>query len=350
MGASPLVSVLLVTWNSAQYVERCLASLARQDYPTLELVVVDNASTDGTPELLLSGSSQCRILLNDANLGFAAAQNQAIRTAHGEWLLTLNPDVELAPDFISRLMRAAERCPDVGVLCGKLPRMQPDGTRTRTLDSTGIYFTRNLRHLDRGSDEEDRGQYDQPEYVFGATAAAALYRRAMTDDVSVNGEFFDEWFFSYREDADVAWRAQLMGWRCLYVPDAVGYHVRQVTPETVRRASPAVQYHSVKNRFAQRIKNISPGLYVRLFVPIALRDLLILGYALLLDQTLLRALAALWRNRKQLWRKRRAIQKRRRVTDRELLKWFSDEPVSFPAAPEQPAAVSVPAQVIQASR
>src|SRR6266850_1481333 len=86
------------------------------------------------------------------------------------------------------------------------------------VDSTGIYFTPMLRHLDRGSQEPDKGHYLNFEYVFGATAAAALYRRKMIDDVSIQGEFFDPDFFVYREDADVAWRAQLMGWRCLYTP------------------------------------------------------------------------------------------------------------------------------------
>ena len=101
-----------------------------------------------------------------------------------------------------------------------------------------------LRHLDRGSQEVDNGHYLQYEYVFGATAAAALYRRAMIDDISLDGEFFDSDFFVYREDADVAWRAQLMGWKCLYVPYARGYHVRKVLPGN-RRALPPRNQHAL---------------------------------------------------------------------------------------------------------
>ena len=93
--------------------------------------------------------------------------------------------------------------------------------RQAVIDTTGIYFTPEMRHFDRGWKEPDEGQYRDLEYVFGASAAAALYRREMIDDISGGGEFFDPDFFAYREDADVAWRAQLMGWRCLYVPDAV---------------------------------------------------------------------------------------------------------------------------------
>src|SRR5262249_36512391 len=151
---------------------------------------------------------------------------------------------------------------------------QPDDAneRSQVIDSTGIYFLRNLRHLDRGSDQLDRGQYEKEEYVIGATGAAALYRRKMVEDVSVDGEFFDEDFFAYREDADVAWRAQWMGWRCIYTPRAVAWHVRRVTPERFNDLPDLINRHSIKNRFLMRKKNISWPLYLRLFGPITLRD------------------------------------------------------------------------------
>ncbi len=120
--------------------------------------------------------------------------------------------------------------PKVGTVCGKLLTIRAtfDLPDKQLVDSTGIYFTPMLRHLDRGSQEVDNGHYLNFEYVFGATAAAALYRREMIEDISISGEFFDPDFFVYREDADVAWRAQLMSWRCLYTPLARGYHVRAV--------------------------------------------------------------------------------------------------------------------------
>ena len=143
------------------------------------------------------------------------------------------------------------------------------------VDSTGIYFNPMLRHLDRGSQEVDNGHYLQYEYVFGATAAAALYRREMIDDIALDGEFFDSDFFVYREDADVAWRAQLMGWKCLYAPYARGYHVRKVLPGNRRALPPEINMHSVKNRFLMRIKNISPDLYWRNWFSITARDLMV---------------------------------------------------------------------------
>ena len=147
----------------------------------------------------------------------------------------------------------------MGAVCGKLLAILAsfDLPDKPLVDSTGIYFTPMLRHLDRGSQEVDNGHYLQHEYVFGATAAAALYRRAMIEDVSIGDEFFDPDFFVYREDADVAWRAQLLGWRCIYTPHARGYHVRNVLPGNRRALPPAINMHSVKNRFLMRMKNMT---------------------------------------------------------------------------------------------
>src|SRR6185295_4228689 len=131
------------------------------------------------------------------------------------------------------------------------------------IDSTGMLFTPAMRHFDRGWHEPDSPYFDRMEYVFGASAAAALFRREMIDDISVDGNFFDPDFFVYREDADVAWRAQLQGWRCLYTPAAVAHHVRTVTAGNRRTLPAFVNMHSVKNRFLMRIKNVTPGIYRR---------------------------------------------------------------------------------------
>ncbi|MEO8100392.1 MAG: glycosyltransferase family 2 protein, partial [Acidobacteriota bacterium] len=251
------VSVTIVTYNSGRFIKRCLESVLEQKYAGLEVVVIDNASTDGTVDLLEQFADRCRIYYNDKNLGFAAAQNQAIELAQGDWVLTLNPDVLLQSNFIQALVEAGKMDPKTGTVCGKLLSIRAtfDLPDKQLVDSTGIYFTPMMRHLDRGSQEVDNGHYLNHEYVFGATAAAALYRRSMIEDIAIMGEFFDPDFFVYREDADVAWRAQLMGWRCMYTPLARGYHVRNVLPGNRRALPPEINMHSVKNRFLMRIKN-----------------------------------------------------------------------------------------------
>src|SRR5262249_24498526 len=157
------------------------------------------------------------------------------------------------------------------------------------VDSTGIYFTPMLRHLDRGRQEVDNGHYLNFEYVFGATAAAALYRRQMIDDISIQGEFFDPDFFVYREDADVAWRQQLTGGGCVYTPLARGYHVRNVLPGNRRALPPEINMHSVKNRFLMRIKNMTADLYRRNWFSITARDIVVVAACIVREHTSLKA-------------------------------------------------------------
>jgi GT2 family glycosyltransferase len=327
------VSVTIVTWNSGQFIKRCLESVLAQKYDLKEIVIVDNNSTDGTLDILEQFEDRCRIIYNDTNRGFAAAQNQAIAASRGEWVMTLNPDVLLLPGFIQALVDAGNIDPRIGTVCGKLLTIKSsfDLPDRPLVDSTGIYFTPMLRHLDRGSQEVDNGHYLRNEYVFGATAAAALYRREMIDDISDDGEFFDTDFFVYREDADVAWRAQLLGWTCLYTPQARGYHVRKVLPGNRRELSAAINMHSVKNRFLMRMKNITGPLYRKHWMSITGRDLVVVGCCLIREQSSLRGLWYVLRNWRRAMQKRADIMSRRRVTDEYITSWFSYEPVSRPA-------------------
>jgi GT2 family glycosyltransferase len=332
MSHSDLVSVTIVTYNSGRFIKRCLESVLAQKYPKKEIIVIDNASTDGTVDILEQFEDRCHIVYNDENMGFAAAQNQAIRISNGDWVLTLNPDVLLLPNFIASLVEAGQADPKAGTICGKLLAITAtfDLPDRPLVDSTGIYFTPMLRHLDRGSQEVDNGHYTRHEYVFGATAAAALYRREMIDDTAVFGEFFDTDFFVYREDADVAWRAQLMGWRCVYTPLARGYHVRSVLPGNRRALPAAINMHSVKNRFLMRIKNITPDLYWKNLPAIVWRDLVVVSCCVIREHSSLKAFWYLVRNWPKFVEKRREIMKRKRVSDAEIASWFSYDPVSRP--------------------
>ena len=330
---SGLVAVTIVTHNSGRYIAQCLESVFRQDYPHFEVIVVDNASSDNTCAILRNFEGRVEVVRRSENSGFAAAQNEAIAHTDADWVLVLNPDVRLRPDFISRMVATGEADTAVGSVCGKLLAMGSnlEIPARPVFDSTGMYFTPSMRHFDRGSQQADDGQYEEFEYVFGATGAAALYRRKMIESIKIGGEFFDSDFFMYREDADVAWRAQLLGWKCLYTPAGVGYHVRTVLPTNRRSLDPILNMHSVKNRWLMRIKNMTPHLYRRTWFAATRRDLVVAAGCLFGEFASLRAFPFVIRNLRRFLEKRRRIMEMRRASDEYMAAWFSSKPVSYPA-------------------
>jgi len=309
------VAVNIVTFNSGEDIAACLESLGRQTFRDFRIHVLDNASTDGTINAL--SRFDLDLIRSQSNTGFARAHNDLIRSYPAEFVLVLNPDAVLMPEFLERIVGALESRSDAASATGKLLRF--DG---KTLDSTGIVMLRSQRHLDRGADEPDRGQFEKPEDVFGPSGAAALYRLKALQDVAIDGQFFDEDFFAYREDADLAWRCRLMGWTSIYVPSAVALHRRRVTPERRSQLSALINYHSVKNRFLLRLNNMTRSLYMRDFLRISTRDAAVVGYVLVREWTSIGALLYVIRNFPRLWKKRRAIQSRKRIEGPELDRWF----------------------------
>jgi GT2 family glycosyltransferase len=311
-----LVSVVIVTWNSAPFLRRCLAALAAQTYRQIELIHVDNASADDSVAIVRECATAQHII-NDTNRGFSAAVNQAVRIANGEFVLLLNPDAYLEPDYVSSLVGALT---GFGMATGKLLQAE-----TKLVDSKGIRMTRSGRHfdIDQGRPDTRHPTPDTPHpEVFGVSGAAAMYRMSFVRGVTIGGEFLDEDFFAFREDADVAWRGRLFGWRAVYVPEAIAHHVRTVTPEKRRALSAVINMHGVKNRFLLRLKN--EGLYLAIRnAPFELtRDLIVILATLTIERSSLPALTWLWKNRRRIMEKRRAIQSRRRVSDRDLAGWF----------------------------
>lgn len=317
-GRPPLVTVGIVTWNSAHVIDACLRGVRAQTLASIELRILDNASTDGTREALERLTAPDERSCSSKNLGFSRAHNQLIARSRAAFYLCLNPDVTLEPTYVATLVAAVTEAPEAGSATGKLVRVTPPGV----IDSTGLVMTSTQRHLDRGADELDQGQFDTAGEVFGPSGAAALYRRAMLDDVHVLGEYFDEDFFAYREDADLAWRARLFGWKSLYVPSARATHVRRVTPDRRGWLPSDINRHSVRNRFLLRLKNQPLGHAARFLVPSLIRDLQVIGYVLLVEHSSLPALADVLRLLPRTLRKRRAIMRRRRLSSQELARWF----------------------------
>ena len=213
----PLVSTVVVNWNRADLMAACLRSLAAQRFQDFEVIVVDNGSTDGSRDLLRSQEfNQVRRIENTENRGFCAANNQGLAIARGEYVALLNNDAEAEPPWLGELVDAIRNREDVGMAASKI-RVFEDPT---TIDKAGHLIFPDGQNRGRGTGERDQGQYDQLEEVAWPDGSAALYRRAMLEQIGG----FDEDFFAYADDAELGLRAQIAGWRCIYVPTAVVNH------------------------------------------------------------------------------------------------------------------------------
>jgi GT2 family glycosyltransferase len=322
-------AVVVVSYNHAPTLPACLRAVARLRPAPMHVIVVDNASADGSAEVAAAhaGALPLTLVRNPANLGFAAAANAGIATIATPWVLLLNPDCAPAPDYPARLLAAIAKRPErdaIGCAVGKLLRAEGGELAPgRTIDSAGMVVTPSGRHLDRGAGTTDDGQYNAPAWVFGATAAAALYRRAALDDVAYpDGQHFAESFFAYREDAELAWRLQWRGWRCLFLPAATAGHRRGFRPEAGRQGHDAVNRHSIRNRFLLRLHCADLGWHLACLPWWLARDVLVIGACLTVERGSLPALGDLWRLRADAAARRRWVMGRRQASSRQLRRWF----------------------------
>jgi GT2 family glycosyltransferase len=250
---SAKVSAVVVNWNSGTWTRTCLAHLEAQTVPFGRIIVVDNGSTDGSVEWLRAWPGIELIPLGE-NVGFAVANNVGIAQCRSEFVLLVNPDVELASEYVERILPAFED-DHVGSVTGKLLRPGPG----RLIDSTGHTVYGMGWAENRGEELPDRGD-DREEEIFGVCAAAAAYRLAALKETAMNGEVFDESYFAYIEDVDLDWRLRWLGWKAWYVPSAVGIHHRSSTGG--RYAAPIMR-HILKNRFLTVMKNYDRRMLVR---------------------------------------------------------------------------------------
>ncbi len=213
----PLVSVVIPNWNGAHHLVTCLDSLGRQTYPNFEIILVDNGSTDRSVALVRERYPAVRLLVLPENQGFAGAVNAGIRDlAQGEIIALLNNDTEVDPGWLAALQDALARYPKAGIAASKILLFD----RRDTFHSAGDTFGVDGMPVNRGVWQRDVGQFAHEELIFGGCGGAVAYRRALLDEVGL----FDRNLGSYCEDVDLNWRAQLAGWQCVYVPQAIVYH------------------------------------------------------------------------------------------------------------------------------
>ena len=210
-----LISVVIPTWNGAHHLPVCLAALRRQTLTPYEVILVDNASTDHTRQLIQHDYPEVKLISLAANLRFAGACNAGIRAARGQAIALLNNDTEADKHWLERVAATFAEHPEAGFVASKLRLFD----RRDTLHSAGDFYSVRGVPGNRGVWQKDEGQFDTP-YVFGACGAASVYRREMLDKIGLLDETFE---FSC-EDVDLDWRAQLAGYKCAFAHDAIVYH------------------------------------------------------------------------------------------------------------------------------
>ena len=224
-----MISVIIVNYNRKDLLRQCLDSVRGQNFQDIETIVVDNASTDGSIEMVAMYYPDVKLIRNTSNLLFCKAQNQGIEASKGNFILCLNSDCVLDKDYLKQALSAIGLDTRIGMVSGKILRMDK-----KTIDSKGLFLGRNRKPVERGYGKIDKGQYEEPGYVFGTSGACAFLRKSMLKELKDEHGYFDERFGMYYEDLDLCWRAQKKGWKTYYNPKAIAYHVRGGTAVTER--------------------------------------------------------------------------------------------------------------------
>ncbi len=316
MTTSPALTVAVLSYNGRHLLEVILPSLARQSFRDFEVVVVDNGSRDDTSQWLSEHWPEVQTVSLLHNIGVTAALNVCAQAGRGEFVGLFNNDIELHPDCLGELVKALQEHADAGWAGGKLM----DFYRRDTIDGAGDVFTWSGSGHRRGHGERDRGQYDQPQAIFGACGGAAVYRRSALESVGP----FDEDFFAFYEDIDWDFRAQLAGFACRYVPTAVAYHMGSAT--IGRGLTDFTRYQLWRNTLWIIAKDVPAGALVRHSPELVLGQVMNLGVAWWDGK--LSVWRDVWRDARRglpaILRKRRAVQRRRRISSYQLERAVGD--------------------------
>lgn len=294
--ALPKVSINVLGYNSKKYLKLCFEAIFAQTYPNLEVLYIDNNSTDGSVEeveKLRAGGPELeaqnlkfralKIIKNEKNLGYAEGHNIGIRESSGEYILCLNPDVILDKNFVQSAVNFFVKHKEVGAITGKLLKFRLKNGKwgkTNIIDSLGLAIFKSHRVVEKGGGEEDRGQYNKAQEVFGVSGAAPIFRRKALESVKIQSlklrawglrpgaqsYYFDPDFFAYKEDVDLSFRLRHAGWQCWYVAEVVAFHDRWEKGsgqkdnagdilERRKRKSKIVNYLSYRNHLTLLLKN-----------------------------------------------------------------------------------------------
>jgi len=308
----PNCSVVIVNLNGLHHLKRCLPSIFRQDYPEYEVIVVDNASTDGSIEFLAREFPQVMLVRNKENLGYTGANNVGFKHATGKYIAVLNPDTKVEPNWLEELVNALEEDHHAAMATPKILLMDyPEKINTcgNDITFTGLTFCRGL--------DQQADSYLETEIVSAVSGAAFVIKRCILDHIGG----FDENLFMYYEETDLSLRAMLAGYKCLFVPKSIIYH------QYVFRFPPGKCFYQERNRYYSLLKTLRWQTFIVLFPELLISEILAWGYVFLFGadhiQSKYRSWVWLIKNRDQILKARQSTQSLRQVDDKTLLNRFT---------------------------
>ena len=276
----PSVSIIIVTWNALPLLKQCLPSVVATAYDSFEIILADNASTDGSAEWVKETYPDVRVVTHPENWAFCKGNNEAIPHARGEYIVLLNNDVEVTAGWLAPLVESMQKAPEVGAVQPKLlqytdrNRFEYAGGSGGFIDTFGYPFTRGRLFFTM---EEDTGQYDDERDIFWATGAAVMFRKSALDEVGL----LDEQFFMHMEEIDLCWRLKRRGYRIRVNPESKVYHIGG---GSLPYGSTKKTYYNFRNSLLMLYKNTPASEWLRLFISRALIDTIAMARALLRGQ------------------------------------------------------------------
>lgn len=353
----PKFSINLLVYNGLKFLPQCVESVLNQSYQDFNFLIIDNNSNDGSGKYLLDMQSKFRenprlvprkftILFNEENVGFAAGHNQGIRLSNSDYILCLNQDVILDKNFLRNAVEILNSDDTIGSLQPQILRLKEikgNFEKIDTIDTTGLIIFKNRRIINRGQGEKvssfpegqayGAGKFQVSGEVFGVDGAAPIYRRQSLEDVKIFNEYFDEDFFTYKEDVDLAWRMRLYGWKAVYVPGVLAWHVRGAGDNAKtkywdiiqerRKIAQFSKYYSFKNQRLMQVKNELSSLllwHLPWWLP---KEIASWIYVLIFERYTVKAFRELIKQMPKAWGKRKIIMKNKKIGIKNMNKWFA---------------------------
>jgi len=342
MHPKPLVSIQIVVRNGEKYIRHCLDSVARQTYGTLEVIVLDNASTDTTVQIIEQEYPHVRLMRHEANLGMWPGQEYVLAHSSGIYVCSLSVDVILDSDFIARCVDAIEGTARIGAVQGKIfqytiEQLNEQGVRALTqsaIDTCGFAMSRSRKVINIGHGTSH--QYEQPMEIFGVEGAVPFFRRSALEECRIQGHIWDPDFFWYGDDLDLAWRMHVFGFIQIFEPRAIAWHDRSTTKgsatipiigqlqrRVLRQKIPLekrkldwsnTRFTIIKNDYIINLFRDAPAILVR--------ELAVLGYIILFEPAVLLEVGRFIRLLPRMLRRRKDIMHRAQVSANTMHRWF----------------------------